>query len=646
VAAIRAGRPTADGAVRFGVLGPLLVHDGHDVVEIVAPRQRVLLAALVTHAGRPVSSDELVELVWDGRPPAGAADTLRAHVMRLRRVLGLRAAARIVTRYPGYLIDAGQDEVDLLLFERLSQSGAAAIRSGAWADGHRCLTEALDLWRGRPLVDVPSDVLRYRETPRLDQLRLQVLEWRVDAALHLGRHAEVVAEVQALAAEHPMREHFHAQLMLALYGSGRQAEALEAYRRCHQLLADELATAPGPELRELQRRILATDPALTPPSPPLPSPTAGPGLAVPRELPCPVAQFVGRGAELAELVSRLSDPGPDRQQATPILAISGMAGVGKTALAVRLGHQVAGLYPDGQLYANLRGYDAGRAVSPAEALAGFLRSLRLARQDVPARTEERAARFRSVLAGRRVLVLLDNASNAEHVRHLLPGTPGSAAIITSRDALGGLVARDGAVRLDLDVLPMPDAVSLLRLLIGAPAEDAEAVAALARQCSRLPLALRLAAELVLGRPSRSVRGLVSELGDNRRRLELLDRSGDKRTAVSEVLSWSYRRLNGPAARAFRLIGLHPGADLDAGTLAALTGDSIERSERVLCQLDRAFLTFPTASGQHSMHDLVRAYAQNLAACDPVDPVGPVSQGRHAGFTRQADTEARERANRP
>jgi DNA-binding SARP family transcriptional activator/tetratricopeptide (TPR) repeat protein len=615
--------------MRFGILGPLLVDDGESVVSVSAGRQRVLLAALLVHAGQAVRAETLADVVWDGSPPPGAIDTLRTHVMRLRRVLGPRAGARLVTRYPGYLVDASEDEVDLLRFNRLCRDGGAAVRTGSWAEAAQILSEALALWRGAALADVSSQILQRDEVPRLDELRVQAQEWRIDADLHLGRHADLVPEVQLLAAEHPLRERFHGELMLALYRCGRQAEALAAYRRARAVLIEELGAEPGSELRELHQQILTADPALATPEPEGRA-AGGPSL-IPRQLPGPVPQFIGRDQELAALTQLLEHAAHAAPATVVISAIGGTAGVGKTALAVHWAHQVADRFPDGQLHVNLRGYDPDQPVTAADALAGFLRALGVEGQDIPAEKDERAARYRSLLVGRRMLVVLDNAGSAEHVRPLLPGTPACMVVVTSRDALTGLVARDGATRLDLDLLPSADAVRLLRTLIGSRANaDPAAATELATRCARLPLALRVAAELAVTRPAASLADLASELADGQRGLNLLDAGGDPRTAVRAVFSWSYRHLDADATRAFRLIGMHPGADLEPYAAAMLIGTTVEQATQMLNLLARAHLIQPGAPGRYAMHDLLRAYARELAA------VHDGEDGQHASLTRLFD----------
>jgi tetratricopeptide (TPR) repeat protein/transcriptional regulator with XRE-family HTH domain len=338
---------------------------------------------------------------------------------------------------------------------------------------------------------------------------------------------------------------------------------------------------------------------------------------VPRQLPAAVRQFVGRQGELAALTGLLNQPGASRgMRAVVISAIGGMAGVGKTALAVHWGHLIAERFPDGQLYVNLHGFDSGEPSAAADALAGFLRALGCAGPDIPADPEERAGEYRSRVAGRRMLVVLDNARSAEQVRPLLPGSPGCMTLVTSRDALAGLVARDGAVRLDVDVLPTPEAVRLLRGLIGTRVDDEpDAAERLARQCGRLPLALRVAAELAASRPEVALADLTAELTGLQHRLDVLDTSGDERTTVRSVLSWSCKALSADAARLFRLTGLYPGPSFDRYAAAALTGTTLPEAAQRLNQLTRAHLIQPAAPGRYGLHDLVRSYARELAAGD-------------------------------
>jgi DNA-binding SARP family transcriptional activator/Tfp pilus assembly protein PilF len=621
--------------LEFCLLGPLVVRRGGVALPVPRGRQRALLAVLLLNADRVVSVGEMAETLWGPSPSPSASVTVRNYVKRLRRVLVDADQARILTRSPGYVIRVDPGELDVARFEVLLEGARSAARAGSWEAAADQAALALALWRGEPLADVKSEALALREVPRLAELRLQAAELRIDAELRLGRNGVVIAELERLAAAHPLREHLHARLMLALYRDGRQAEALAAYQHARRVLVDELGAEPGAELRELHRQILATGPV---PAGPKPGPLtpggarpggarpggarpagarrggARPGPVVPRELPGPVPQFVGRDAELADLTGTLERAGAQRPPTLVILTIAGMAGVGKTALALQWAHQVADLFPDGQLHVNLRGYDPGQPMPAAAALAGFLRSLGVADQDMPAGTAERAARYRSLLAGRRMLIMIDNARDVEQVRPLLPGSPSCAAVVTSRDALAGLVARDGARRLDLGLLPPAEAVRLLRALIGERVEaEPEATMTLAGYCARLPLALRVAAERAAASPGVSLADLTSELADQQERLDLLDAAGDRLTAIKVVFSWSMRHLDDEAARAFRLLGLHPSADFDAYAAAALTGTTLQQARRLLHRLARAHLIQPAGTGRYGMHDLIRAYAADQAA---------------------------------
>jgi DNA-binding SARP family transcriptional activator/uncharacterized protein HemY len=619
--------------MRFGLLGPLVVSgDSGQQASLAGPRQRVLLAVLLLHASTPVSAQALAEAVWDGQLPPAAMQTLRTYVRRLRRALGPEAGVLIETRDPGYLIRLEDAELDVLEFGTLCREASAALRAAAWSQAWDAASRALELWRGAPLLDVPSQLLHDEIVPGLEHQRMQALEDRAESGLHLGCHKQLVPELRDLTVQYPLRERFHAQLMLALYRCSRQAEALQSYRDASRALVQELGIEPGPELRRLHERILAGDTDLLAS---LPFDTAsGSGRTVapvPRQLPAAVTHFTGRGAELKELNGLLDRANTEMAGTVVISAIGGTAGVGKTALAVHWAHKVAERFPDGQLYVNLRGYDPAQPMTAADALAAFLRALGVPGQDIPPDAGERAALYRSLLARRRIMVVADNAGSVEQVRPLLPGSPSCAVVVTSRDALAGLVARDGAQRLDLDLLPLAEAVCLLRALIGERADaDPGAAAALAAQCSRLPLALRVAAELANARSAVPLADLAGELADQQRRLDLLDAGQDPRTAVRAVFSWSYRTLDVDAGRAFRLLGLHPGPDLDSHAAAALTGTTAEPAGRVLDLLARAHLIQATQPGRFGMHDLLRAFARDLAASHDT------ADARRAALTRLFD----------
>jgi DNA-binding SARP family transcriptional activator/tetratricopeptide (TPR) repeat protein len=629
--------------MRWGILGPLQVADDAGTeIRLPAGRLRVLLAGLLTQANHAVPVDELVELVWDGAPPVRAARTVRVHVVRLRRALGPSAAARIVTQPPGYLCRAEEDELDVLRFEKLCRQARSAAREPAWPRAAALLTEALGLWRGAPLADVPSDLLRQRELPRLDRLRVQAIDDHVDAEMHLDRHEQLVPQLHDLIARYPLRERPPAQLMRVLARAGRRAEALEVYQDARRVLASELGIEPGPELRGLHERILAGDAEPAPPADAVPACTAvatpapgqlattldAPALAtpapseparvVPRELPMGVRDFTGRSGELRAL-TRLLDEFGDRVPGAPLIsAIGGTAGVGKTALALHWAHQAAGRFPDGQLYVNLRGFDpSGEAVPPGEAVRGFLDALGIPAEGIPVSLQAQAGLYRSLLAGKRVLVLLDNARDAEQLRPLLPGSPGCLVLVTSRSQLTALVASEHAYLLSLDVFSVPEASELLarRLRAGQITAEPAVVSELAGLCAGLPLALSIVAARATARPGWPLEAVAAELGDGRGRLDTLD-AGDAATAVRAVFSWSYQQLSEPAARMFRLLGIHPGPDVSLPAAASLTGFAMPHARAAIAELAGAHLVSEQPPGRFSFHDLLRAYAaEQCQACD-------------------------------
>ncbi|MFI5066814.1 MAG: BTAD domain-containing putative transcriptional regulator, partial [Streptosporangiales bacterium] len=614
--------------MEFGLLGPLAVRDGTREVTVSAPRQRVLLAALLLSAGRVVSLDALAGMLWEGEPPAGARGALHSAVQRLRSTLGPAGADLIETRPPGYLMKVGDGEFDVREFSVLTARGRAAAEAGSWAEAAGLLREALGLWRGEPLADVPSRLLREREVPPIEDQRLQALTAQIDADLHLGRPGEVVAELRPLVAAHPLQEQFHAQLMLSLYRSGRQADALAAYQDVRRILADDLGIDPGPGLRLLHQRILAADselllaaggeptaaaPVLLSPAAPGPrDPAAGQPTVVPRHLPAATRHFAGRSGALTALAA-LADEAAGTAQATVISVIDGTAGIGKTTLALHFAHQVAGQFPDGQLYVNLRGFDpAGPPVTPAEAIRLFLDALAVPAGRVPAGLDAQAGLYRSLLAGKRMLVVLDNARDVDQVRPLLPASPGCLVIVTSRSQLTSLVAAEGAFPLTLDVLADAEAEELLTRHLGPDrvTGDPSASAELIQLCARLPLALSIAAARTASQPGLSLAALTAELRDARGRLDALD-AGHAATNVRAVLSWSYQQLDAATARLFRLLGLHAGPDVSAAAAASMAGLPLDEARRSLSELTRAHLLTEHAPVRFSSHDLLRAYAAEL-----------------------------------
>ncbi|GAB3468689.1 AfsR/SARP family transcriptional regulator [Actinophytocola sediminis] len=580
--------------MRFEVLGPLRMRRGGEVVPVAGTLRRSLLAVLLARANEPVSVDVLLDALWGGQAGEGSVQRLRVHMHRLRAVLD--DPERVSFGPDGYCLRAGPGELDAHEFDALLDEASEF----ATTDPPRCVElvrQALDLWRGTPYqgVDVPDLI---GESQRLSERRLVAVEDLHTAELRLGRFGEVTGELTELVHRHPLRERLHGLLMTALYQGGRQADAMAAYRRARTILADELGLDPGPELRALESQILRGEPIQ------LTAPTA-PGL-VPAQIPRDATGFVGREGELSQLDTLLAE-GSGK---APIAAVVGTAGVGKTAMTVRWAHRVKDCFPDGQLYVDLRGYGPDHPMSPEDALAAFLRALGVTGANIPQDPTERAARFRSVVDRKRLLILLDNARSAVQVRPLLPGSAGCLVVVTSRDSLGGLVARDGARRVRLGRMPVGEAHRLLTELLGDPG-DSEATARLIEHCARLPLALRIAAERIRDHPHH-LAALVTELADEQARLDLLDSGDDPDASVRAVFYSSYRNLAAGTARLFRLFGVHPGHDIDIHSLAALAGDGDPRTtRRHLETLTRAHLVDETADRRYVLHDLLATYAAEL-----------------------------------
>jgi DNA-binding SARP family transcriptional activator len=499
-----AGSGVITGVVKVGVLGPLeIAVDGRPVL-LTAGRLRALLAVLAMSAGTAVSVERLAAAVWAADPPGNVRRSVQTYMTRLRNALG---ATVIGTRAAGYVLHAASDHVDALRFDRLLAAAAAA--PDAQLERAR-LGEALALWRGLPFEGVPSEWLKESETPRLLERYLAALERRFDLDVAAGRHGELVAELGELTALYPLREPLWARLLIVLDRCGRQAEALARYETIRVRIADELGVDPGPELQRIYADLLAGRP---------PQPGAAAGAAamwtrlVPRQLPTAINGFIGRNDAFAALDDLVDQDGAAGSGPTKICTIHGVAGVGKTALAVGWGHRVSDRFPDGQLYIDLRGFDRYRLpVDPGAALGRFLRALGLDPRQIPHDTEERAALFRSTTAGRRMLVVLDNAAAAEQVRPLLPGTSTCLVLVTSRDQLTGLVAVEGSRTLPLTVFSPPVAMTLLENLVGRARIGAERAAAaeLTSRCGGLPLALRAAAGRLVTRPDQEIEGMLRE----------------------------------------------------------------------------------------------------------------------------------------
>jgi DNA-binding SARP family transcriptional activator/tetratricopeptide (TPR) repeat protein len=622
--------------MRFGLLGPVMVERDGALSDVKSAMPRTVLAVLLLNANTVVSAEQLIEAVWDENPPASATASLHNHVMRLRRFLGDEGGGRIRSVAPGYVLDVEPGELDLDVFASRCAAGRTAARLGRWAEAAQDLAAGLALWRGEPVADVPGAVGRDARVLQLVEARLQAREGWVEAELELGRHREVIGELGVLAAEYPLREVFHGQLMLALYRADRQAEALDVFQALRRTLVDELGVEPSASIQELHRRILNADPQLATPAPaPTPppaegAPSAGGGvgagagadpIAAGRtvgshyQLPADTRVFTGRARELNELIGLASAPGPAGAGAGTVVicAVDGMGGIGKTTLAVHAAHRVREHFPDGQLFLDLRGYTAGlEPMSAGEALDWLLRSLGVPPEEVPQDLGDRAAHYRDRLAGTRTLIILDNVVDPARILPLLPSGPGCLVLVTSRRPLVGL---DGPHEMVLDVLPQPDAVALLHKVAGSGRvpEHHPAIDELIALCGYVPLAIRIAAARLRHHRVLRIEDVVAQLRDETSRL---GRSQGQERDPTAVFESSYIALPPAEQDLFRQLGLVPGPDIDAYAAANLADTDHRAAERLLeCLLDHNLLIQHTP-GRYRFHDLIRVYAHARAAEDP------------------------------
>ncbi|WP_189191154.1 AfsR/SARP family transcriptional regulator [Streptomyces albiflavescens] len=612
------GRPEEGTAtLRFSVLGPVRAWRGAEALPTGSPPQRALLAALLLREGRTATAAELIDALWGDEPPSQALAALRTYASRLRKVLDPGVLA---SESGGYALRTEAGSVDLAVAQRLVAEAESLRAAGERAQARDTFNKALALWNGEPLAGVPGPYAEAQRV-RLEEWRLQLCETRLDLDLELGRHAEAVSELTALTAAHPLRERLRELLMLSLYRSGRQAEALAVYADTRRLLADELGVDPRAELQRLQQRILQADPGLAEPSEA--HRETAPIVVRPSQLPATVTDFTGRAAFVRELSQVLAHtPGA----VMAISALAGIGGVGKTTLAVHVAHQARQSFPDGQLYVDLQGTGA-RAAEPETVLGSFLRALGMEDSAIPDSLEERSALYRSVLNDRRVLVLLDNARDAAQVRPLIPSTPGCATLVTSRVRMVDLA---GAHLVDLDVMSPDEALQLFTRIVGAERVDAERHAALdvVAACGFLPLAIRIAASRLAARRTWTVSVLAAKLSDERRRLDELQ-AGD--LAVKATFEMGYGQLDPAQARAFRLVGLADGPDISLAAAAAMLDQLPEETEDIFEALvDTGFLE-AAAPGRYRYHDLTRLYAR---ACAERDEQPPSERG--AALTRLLD----------
>jgi DNA-binding SARP family transcriptional activator/tetratricopeptide (TPR) repeat protein len=663
----------AGGLVEIRLLGPVQVRTGAGEVDAGPLQQRAVLAALAVDAGRPVMVSTLVERVWDQEPPAGARSALYSYISRLRRLLaedhppgrgadasgGVLPAIRLVGRGSGYLLDVDPQVTDLHRFRQL----VAAARATDRDDVRRAelLDQALRLWSGPPLADLPGPWAARMRTG-WQQERLDVTVQWAHTRLRLGCGGEVIGPVRSLLEEHPLSEPLAEVLIRALVAAGRDAEALEYYAATRARLGEELGVEPGPALRAVHQALLrgeldraplsevsaetATSQAV---SVPRSEPAAlkpgvpGTGLAgaggPPRQLPREASCFTGRSAELEQLLELV--PGPGDATAVVVSAIDGMAGIGKTALAVYTAHRMVDRFPDGQLFIDLHGYTQGLApIEPAEALDRLLRDLGVPGTQIPTGLDARAALYRTRLADRQMLIVLDNAATETQVAPLLPGTAGCLVLVTSRRRLAGL---DHTQTLSLDTLPAADAVALFTSTAGESRladQPPELVAEVVDLCGRLPLAIRIAAARLRSRPVWHLGDLVRRLRDQQHRLGELA-AGQR--SVTAALDLSYHDLSADQQQAYQLLGLHPGPEFDTHATAALLDSTLLHASRVLDQLLEAHLLQEPTPGRYRFHDLTRAHAACSAIGDPTSPATVAALGRLLDYYRHTSSTAMDTA---
>lgn len=601
--------------MEFRVLGPVAAtHDDGSALALGPPMQRRVLGLLLCQPNATVSTDRMIDTLW-GEHAGHQGDprkALQVYVHRLRRALG--PDQRILHRAPGYTLRLEPGECDAVRFEESAERGGSALADGQAERASGLLREALSLWRGQAFADMADLPVVREEAARLEDRRLAVVELSTEAELRLGRHADLVAGLRVLVERHPLRERLRGQLMLALYRSGRQHEALNVFQEGRRTLAEELGLEPGKELRRLERDILERSSRLEPPRTGLvtaglrlPPPVRPPA---PSQLPPAIADFTGRSKELDGVIASLAAPDPETLR---IVAVTGRAGIGKTTLAVQAAHRMLRAFPDGQLYADLDGL-AAEPLAPGEVLGRFLRGL--GETTIPEDLAERAALYRSRLAGRRILVLLDNVASAAQVRPLLPGTAQCAVMILSRARLLGLA---GAEAVDLDVFTAQQATELLGRVIGAErvAREQDEADRLTSLCGLLPLAVRIIGSRLAARPGLPLSWVADRLGDESRRLDELA-AGD--LEVRAGLALTYRALPPVQRRAFRLLGLLEIPDFPVRIAAAVCGLGTDETEQVIDALVGARLLElagmdTTGRARYRFHDLIRLYAREQARAE-------------------------------
>ncbi|MDB1087126.1 BTAD domain-containing putative transcriptional regulator [Streptomyces sp. ACA25] len=603
------GESPRTSALRFTVLGPVRAWCDGELLPGGSPQQRALLAELLLRNGRTVTAQELVDALWGEEPPQQAVPTLRTYAFRLRKALGPRAEV-LASESGGYALRLGPgDALDLNRLAELTAGAEQSAAAGEFSRAHELYSAALELWDGEALAGVPGPAAEQHRT-RLAEERLHLREQRLEVGLKIGLHAESVSELTSLTTTHPLRERLPELLMLALYRSGRQAEALAVYMDTRQRLDEELGVEPRAELSGLHQRILNADESLAVTGEQAAGTAPAPRIR-PAQLPAAVSDFTGRKAFVAELSGQLAQAGGS---VMAVSAVAGIGGVGKTTLAVQVAHAAREHFPDGQLYVDLQGAGADPA-EPTAVLGTFLRALGTPDSAIPESLTERSGLYRSLLDGRRLLALLDNARDAAQIRPLLPGNPGCAALVTSRTRMVDLA---GAHLVDLDVMSPEEALTLFTRIVGAERVNSERKAAMdvVAACGFLPLAIRIAAARLAARRTWTVSVLARKLSDERRRLDELQ-AGDQ--AVKATFELGYGQLEAGQARAFRLLGLAEGPDISLHAAAALLDRDPETAEDILESLVDTSLLESAAPGRYRLHDLVRLFARACAERDEQPP---------------------------
>jgi tetratricopeptide (TPR) repeat protein/DNA-binding SARP family transcriptional activator/DNA-binding transcriptional regulator YiaG len=602
--------------LHVGVLGPLVVVHGGAPVNISSPRQHTLLGLLALHRGQTVPTSEIIDVLWDEDPPRTARNLVQMYVGQLRALLGTGGRS-LRSAQGGYALDLAEQQLDLAQFDELVRRAHAAQSADQPDRATQLYTQALGYWRGPVLADAAGPARRHPTAVAASHRRIAATIAFADVALAIGAGDQVLATLRSLSHQEPLHEAVHARLMLALATTGEKAGALRVYADLRARLADELGVEPGPEIQAIHLRILRGQPYDH-----TGSARKDPSRSMPRQLPVPPQAFTGRAAELSDL-EEIHDA-----STVVITAIDGMAGVGKTALAVQAAHQMVDRYPDGQLFLDLHGYTHGIVpMEPGEALERMLRALGVAGERIPADLDERAGLYRSRLADQRMLIVLDNAATETQVTPLLPGAPGCLVLVTSRRRLAGL---DHTHTLSLDILPPADAVMLLRHTVGesrVAGQPPDLVAELVELCGRLPLAIRIAAARLRSHPTWDLAHLLRRLRHQQHRLVELA-AGQR--SVTAALDLSYQDLSADQQRTYRRLGLHPGPDIEPCAAAALLGSTLLEAGQLLEQLLEANLLQEPVPGRYRFHDLTRAHAASSATRDETE------RGRRAALDRLLD----------